>query len=109
MPTKSPAQAKLMRAAAHSPAFAKKAGVPAKVAKEFMAEDKAKSTFKGRESKAEEAAEKKAFPSKAAYAKAERMAEGEKAYKCGGGVKKYADGGAIRGSGAARPKKTRFV
>jgi hypothetical protein len=35
MPSKSKAQANLMRAAAHNPAFAKKVGVPAKVAKEF--------------------------------------------------------------------------
>lgn len=42
MPSKSAKQAKLMRAAAHNPAFAKKAGVPQKVAKEFVAADKAK-------------------------------------------------------------------
>lgn len=40
MPSKSPAQARLMRAAAHDPAFAKKTGVPVKVAKEFVAADK---------------------------------------------------------------------
>lgn len=40
MPTKSPAQKRLMQAAAHNPAFAKKAGVPGKVAKEFVREDK---------------------------------------------------------------------
>jgi hypothetical protein len=40
MPSKTPAQARLMRAAAHNPKFAKKAGVPVKVAKEFVAEDK---------------------------------------------------------------------
>lgn len=39
MPSKSPAQAKLMAAAAHNPAFAKKAGVPGKVAKEFNSAD----------------------------------------------------------------------
>ncbi len=42
MPTKSKAQAKLMRAVAHSPEFAKKTGIPQSVGKEFMAEDKAK-------------------------------------------------------------------
>ena len=31
-----------MEAAAHNPAFAKKAGIPQKVAKEFVAADKAK-------------------------------------------------------------------
>lgn len=40
MPSKSPAQARLMAAAAHNPKFAKKAGVPAKVAKEFNRADK---------------------------------------------------------------------
>lgn len=42
MPSKSPKQAKLMAAAAHNPKFAKKAGVPQKVAQEFHAADKAK-------------------------------------------------------------------
>lgn len=42
MPSKSPAQAKFMRAAAHSPSFAKKAGIPVKVAKEFCDADQAK-------------------------------------------------------------------
>ena len=40
MPSKSKAQAKTMRAAAHSPSFAKKVGIPPKVAKEFVAADK---------------------------------------------------------------------
>jgi hypothetical protein len=39
MPSKSPKQARLMAAAAHSPKFAKKVGVPAKVAKEFNRAD----------------------------------------------------------------------
>jgi hypothetical protein len=40
MPSKSPAQRKLMAAAAHNPQIAKKAGVPQSVAKEFHAADK---------------------------------------------------------------------
>jgi len=40
MPSKSPKQARLMAAAAHNPKFAKKAGVPSKVAKEFNKADK---------------------------------------------------------------------
>ena len=39
MPSKSPAQARLMAAAAHNPAFAKKVGVPVSVAKEFNQAD----------------------------------------------------------------------
>lgn len=42
MPSKSKAQERLMRAAAHSKDFAKKVGVPTKVAKEFSKADKAK-------------------------------------------------------------------
>lgn len=42
MPSKSAAQAKLMRAAAHNPTFAKKVGVPRAVAREFAAADKRK-------------------------------------------------------------------
>lgn len=42
MPSKSPAQARLMAAAAHNPKFAAKAGVPQKVAKEFNAADAAR-------------------------------------------------------------------
>ena len=39
MPSKSPQQSRLMAAAAHNPQFAKKAGVPQKVAQEFVAAD----------------------------------------------------------------------
>lgn len=42
MPTKSEKQAKTMRAAAHSPKFAKKVGIPVDVAKEFVEADKKK-------------------------------------------------------------------
>ena len=40
MPSKSAKQARLMAGAAHDPAFAKKVGVPVKVAKEFNKADK---------------------------------------------------------------------
>jgi hypothetical protein len=42
MPSKSKAQAHLMAAAAHNPAFAKKVGIPTSVAKEFNTADKGK-------------------------------------------------------------------
>ena len=42
MPSKTPKQARTMRAAAHNPAFAKKLGIPQKVAKEFVSADKRK-------------------------------------------------------------------
>lgn len=42
MPSKSPAQHRFMEAIAHSPEFAKKAGVPQSVGKDFAAADEAK-------------------------------------------------------------------
>lgn len=40
MPSKSPAQHRLMEAVAHSPKFAKKVGIPQKVGKDFAQADK---------------------------------------------------------------------
>jgi hypothetical protein len=42
MPSKSPAQKRLMNAVAHSPAFAKKVGIPQSVGVEFAAADHAR-------------------------------------------------------------------
>ena len=42
MPSTSEKQKRFMAAAAHNPQFAKKAGIPQSVAKEFNAADKAK-------------------------------------------------------------------
>lgn len=42
MPSKSAKQRKFMAAAANNPKFARKAGIPTKVAKEFHRADKAK-------------------------------------------------------------------
>lgn len=39
MPSKSGKQARFMRAAAHNPDFAKKAGIPQNVAREFVVAD----------------------------------------------------------------------
>lgn len=44
MPSKSPAQRRLMQAAAHNPEFAAKVGVPPTVAQEFVAADKNQAT-----------------------------------------------------------------
>jgi len=41
MPSSSPAQARLMQAVAHNPAFAKKVGIPQTVGQEFSAADAA--------------------------------------------------------------------
>jgi hypothetical protein len=46
MPSKSAKQARTMAAAAHNPAFAKKVGIPVKVAKEFNQADKGRKSLK---------------------------------------------------------------
>ena len=46
MPSKSPAQARTMRAAKHNPAFAKKMGIPQGVAADFVAADKKQGIMK---------------------------------------------------------------
>lgn len=48
MPSKSKKQARTMAAAAHSPAFAKKMGIPQDVAKEFNQSDKGTGKLKGK-------------------------------------------------------------
>ena len=72
MPSTSKAQARLMAAAAHNPAFAKKVGVPVSVAKEFNQADKgkkfggggmAKKLFGGKETYGEEKKEAQALKS----------------------------------------------
>ena len=47
MPAKSAAQKRLMDAAAHNPAFAKKVGIPSKVAKEYSEKSKGMTFRKG--------------------------------------------------------------
>lgn len=46
MPSKTPKQAKFMRAISHSPEFAKKVGVPQSVGQDFEAADKAEKKSK---------------------------------------------------------------
>ena len=46
MPSKSAKQKRTMQAAAHSPEFAKKVGIPQKVAKEYNRADQAKKPVK---------------------------------------------------------------
>lgn len=120
MPSKTPKQARFMRAVAHSPEFAKKVGVPASVGKEFVKADKgrqfkeggemaAKKLFGGKESYSEELKEAKAIKSgkitPQQYARGEKSEEA-KAMKKGG--KCYAAGGYTRSAdGIAKKGKTK--
>ena len=119
MPSVSKAQKNFMAAAAHNPEFAKKAGIPVSVAKEFNSADKGKKfksggnvanlkkLFKGKESYSEELKEGKAIKSgkisPEQYAKGEEMEKKmKKGGKCctkmatGGKTKKYADGSVVK-------------
>lgn len=51
MPSKTPKQARTMAAAAHNPKFAKKVGIPGKVAKEFNKADKGGPMLKAKRGK----------------------------------------------------------
>ena len=51
MPSKSPAQARMMAGAAHDKGFARKVGVPQAVAKEFNQADRAKGILKKKKGK----------------------------------------------------------
>ncbi len=90
MPSSSKKQSDFMRAVAHSPEFAKKAGVPQSVGKDFSNADKGRKFSKGgdmKESKAM-AGKEMAFMKKAGAPKSmikHEMAEA-KGYKKGGSI-----------------------
>jgi hypothetical protein len=75
MPSKSPAQHRLMEAVAHNPAFAKKVGIAQKVGRDFADADKASGNFRAKE------------PNMARHHKAEH--HGKKAHHPHGGMKPY--------------------
>lgn len=89
-----------MAAAAHSPAFAKKVGIPVSVAQEFNQADKGRK-FKGG------GMAKGKFPFESSKKDVEKKGKGKEGskkeetfdrtqmMKCGGKVKKYAKGGGI--------------
>jgi hypothetical protein len=106
MPAKSAKQKRLMDAAAHNPAFAKKVGIPQSVAMDFSKASKGKKFQKGGESMKKSA---KAMPFKGMETKMEEKAEKKaKGYKSGGaamrgqGIAKrgFAKGGTVGGGGS---------
>ena len=102
-----------MAAAAHNPSFAKKAGIPVSVAKEFNQADNGKKfkeggnvanlkkLFKGKDTKAEELKEAKAI--KSGKISPEQYAKGEKME----GEQKMAKGGVTRGDGCVTKGHTK--
>lgn len=107
MPSKSPEQARFMRAVAHSKEFAKKVGVPMSVGKEFVKADKGRQFNEG----GKMAESKKMMKKEVAFmkakgapksmvkheeAEAKMMRKGGKCYAAGG-FTKSADGVAQKG------------
>ena len=111
MPSHSAKQHRFMEAVAHNPSFAKKAGVPQSVGKEFSNADKGKTFSRGgdmKESKAMVGKEMAFMKKKGAPAS---MIKHEKAEMMGmkkGGMKKMAAGGFTRSAdGIATKGKTK--
>ena len=93
-----------MAAVANSPAFAKKAGVPASVGKEFLNADKGRTFSKGgdmKESKAMVGKEVSFMKKKGAPKSMIKHEMSEMGMKKGGGVKKMASGGLSSGHKSA--------
>ncbi len=99
MPSTSNKQAKFMAAVAHNPAFAKKAGVPQSVGKEFNQADKSRKFLKGDDMKSE-AMKKGGMPMVMKDGKkvpAFAAKKGGMAYAKGGSASARADGIATKG------------
>jgi len=101
MPSHSAKQHRFMEAIAHSPSFAKKAGVPQSVGKEFAAADKGKTFKKGGEMKESKAMIKKEVAFMKAKGAPKSMIKHEEAeakgYRRGGRIKRYDEGGISEG------------
>lgn len=98
MPSTSKKQHNFMAAVANSPAFAKKAGVPQSVGKDFTAADKGRKFSKGGSMKHEDAKMDKAMMQKAVNKHESRMHKGEPMTKLAkGGFTSSADGIAKKG------------
>ena len=133
MPAKTAKQKRLMDAAAHNPAFAKKVGIPQSVAMDFSEASKGKKfqkggelmkksakamPFKGMETAMEEKAEKKGMKKSGMHKmpdgkmmKDSAMAKGGAAMRGQGIAERgYAEGGRVqvRGVGAARARTAKI-
>ena len=112
MPSTSKKQHNFMAAIANSPSFAKKAGVPQSVGKDFNEADKGRKFSKGgdmKESKATVAKEMNFMKKKGAPKSMIKHEMAEAGMKKGGGVKKMASGGSAssRADGIAQRGKTK--
>lgn len=98
MPSTSKAQHNFMAAVAHNPAFAKKAGVPQSVGKDFNKADKGKTFKQGGIMKHEDVKMDKAMMQKAVNKHESRLHKGQPMTKlAAGGYTRAADGCATKG------------
>ena len=98
MPSTSKAQHNFMAAVAHNPAFAKKAGVPQSVGKDFNKADKGKTFKQGGIMKHEDVKMDKAMMQKAVNNHEGRLHKGQPMTKlAAGGYTRAADGCATKG------------
>ena len=98
MPSTSKKQHNFMEAVAHSPAFAKKVGVPMSVGKDFASADKGRKFSKGGDMKHEDVKMDKAMMQKAVNKHESRLHKGQPMTKLSkGGYTRAADGIASRG------------
>jgi hypothetical protein len=103
VPSTSKKQADFMRAVAHSPEFAKKAGVPQSVGKEFSNADKGRKFSKGGDMKHSDVKMDKSMIKKAVGKHAAMPASKAHAgLKAGGMAKGYAKGGGIETKGKTK-------
>ena len=111
MPSVSKKQHNFMAAIANSPSFAKKAGVPQSVGKDFNEADKGRKFSKGGDMKESKAMMKKEVGFMKAKGAPKSMIKHEMkeaGMKKGGGVKKMASGGFVRAAdGVASKGKTK--
>lgn len=100
MPATSEKQKKFMDAAAHNPAFAKKVGIPSKVAKEYSEASKGQ-TFREGGSMKSDIKQDKAMAKKAVGMHESQLHGGKKSnltkLKSGGSASSRADGCAMKG------------
>ena len=98
MPSSSKKQHNFMAAVANNPAFAKKAGVPQSVGKEFNQADKGRKFSKGGDMKHEDVKMDKAMMQKAVSKHESRLHKGQPKTKLAtGGYTKAADGCCSKG------------
>ena len=98
MPSTSKKQANFMAAVAHNPAFAKKAGVPQSVGKDFNQADKGRKFAKGGDMKHEDVKMDKKMMQKDVNKHESRLHKGQPMTKlASGGYTRAADGVATKG------------